>query len=81
MQYQEESYTSKISFLDMESVKKQETYQGRRIKRGLFKSKNGTIINADLNGAYNILRKAIPNAFVDGIEGFGVNPKVLPCNL
>lgn len=81
VQFQEEAYTSKTSFLDMEPIKKQETYQGKRIKRGLFKSKNGTIINADLNGAYNILRKAIPNAFADGIEGFGVNPKVLHCNL
>ena len=31
-------------------------------------------INADVNGSYNILRKAISNAFADGIEGFAVNP-------
>ena len=50
-------------------------YIGRRVSRGLFKSKNGTIINADVNGAYNILKKAIPNALqVDGIEGIGLYP-------
>lgn len=35
------------------------------------------IINADVNGSYNIMRKAIPNAFANGIEGLGVNPIVL----
>jgi putative transposase len=34
-------------------------------------------INADVNGSYNILRKAIPNAFANGIEGLGVNPVVI----
>ena len=50
---------------------------GRRVKRGLFVSKNGIKINADVNGAYNIMKKAIPNAFANGIEGFGVHPSVL----
>ena len=59
----EESYTSKCSFLDNEDICKHENYLGKRIKRGLFKSNNGTIINADLNGALNILKKEIPNAF------------------
>jgi putative transposase len=40
----------------------------------LYKSRNGTLVNADLNGGYNILRKAVPNAFVEGIEGLGVIP-------
>lgn len=53
----EESYTSKTSFLDREPIQKQETYKGKRIKRGLFKSANGTKVNADLNGALNIIRK------------------------
>lgn len=73
---QEESYTSKCSFLDNEPVKKHNTYLGKRIKRGLFKAKN-RIINADLNGALNILRKAIPNAFRNGIEGIVVSPSYL----
>ena len=55
----EEAYTSKCSFLDNEPMKKQEEYLGKRIKRGLFKSANGTIINADVNGALNIIRKAV----------------------
>ena len=55
----EESYTSKCSFLDNEEVCKHEKYLGERIKRGLFKSKEGKIINADLNGSLNILKKVI----------------------
>ena len=53
----EESYTSKCSFLDNESVEKHEIYMGKRIKRGLFQSSDGTLINADVNGAYNIMKK------------------------
>jgi putative transposase len=33
------------------------TFSGQRVKRGLYKSSNGTLVNADANGAYNILRK------------------------
>jgi len=65
----EESYTSKCSFFDQEEIKYHKTYRGERISRGLFRTSNGKIINADVNGAYNILRKGIPEAFVDGIEG------------
>lgn len=54
---QEESYTSKCSSLDLESVKKHEEYVGKRIKRGLFRTKNNVKINADINGACNIIRK------------------------
>ena len=60
---QEESYTSKCSFLDNEPVKKHETYLGKRVKRGLFVSSTGRELNADVNGAGNILRKGISNAF------------------
>ncbi|MHA1696824.1 MAG: RNA-guided endonuclease TnpB family protein, partial [Candidatus Helarchaeota archaeon] len=51
-------------------------YKGTRIKRGLFRTFNGKIINADVNAAYNIIKKAVPKAFdkVDGIEAFGVTP-------
>lgn len=73
----EESYTSKCSFLDFEDLKKQENYVGKRVKRGLFISKNGILINADVNGAYNILRKVFPNIFINGIEGLTVNPVVV----
>ena len=53
----EESYTSKCSFLDLESIEHHDDYVGRRVKRGLFKSANGTHINADINGSLNIGRK------------------------
>jgi transposase, IS605 orfB family len=55
---QEESYTSKCSFLDDEEVCKHEIYAGKRVKRGLFRSKNGYEIHADINAAYNIAKKA-----------------------
>ena len=53
----EETYTSKCSFLDNESVEKHDDYMGKRIKRGLFMSSVGTLINADVNGACNIMKK------------------------
>ena len=63
---QEESYTSKASFLDLDFIPvyseeepgKKHHFSGRRIHRGLYKSADGTLINADINGAANILRKA-----------------------
>lgn len=73
----EESYTSKCSFLDQEDIKKHEIYKGKRIKRGLFKSHEGKLINADVNGAYNILRKVVPNVFTNGIEGVAVHPIII----
>lgn len=69
-----EAYTSKCSFLDSEEIKKHTTYSGKRIKRGLFKTNKGLIINADVNGSFNILKKAFPNAFADGIQDLAVNP-------
>ena len=61
----EESYTSKASFLDNDEIpvyKEDNTdkyyFSGRRVKRGLYRSSDGTCINADINGAANILRKA-----------------------
>ncbi len=74
----EESYTSKCSFLDKESIEKHEKYGGKRISRGLFKTSKGILINADVNGAYNIMKKAFPNAVsVDGIEAFGLMPQII----
>jgi len=70
----EESYTSKCSFLDMEPIEKHETYQGKRVSRGMFRSSTGKKINADVNGSYNIIRKVIPNAFIEGIVGLVVVP-------
>jgi putative transposase len=71
----EESYTSKCSFLDGESVCKHERYLGKRVKRGLFVASTGQTINADVNGSYNIIRKVIPEAWAGkGIEGAVVHP-------
>ena len=53
----EESYTSKCDGLCLEKIGKHESYCGKRIKRGLFKSGCNKAVNADVNGAYNILRK------------------------
>ena len=61
---QEESYTSKASALDLDWIpvygEKPEGWEssGRRVKRGLYRSADGTVVNADCNGAYNIGRKA-----------------------
>jgi len=71
---QQESHTSKCSFLDSEPISHQETYKGVRFTRGLFRSANGTILNSHVNGAYNIIRKANPDAFAKGIEGVGLHP-------
>ena len=59
-----EAYTSKCSSLDLEPICKQIEYKGKRVKRGLFKSSKGVIINADINGSLNILRKAVGNDFI-----------------
>ena len=65
---QEESYTSKSSVLDRDELpvydpKQQMSgkFSGQRIHRGLYMSKNGTAINADVNGSANILRKGKQN--------------------
>lgn len=72
----EESYTSKASFLDRDPLP---TYQkgessfhvfsGKRIERGLYRAKDGRLINADCNGSANIIRKVAPDAFgAEGVE-------------
>jgi putative transposase len=69
-----EEYKSKCYFQDNEPLGKKDSYQSRRIKRRLFRLRNGTLINADVNGSLNIIRKAFPNAFVEGILGVVVPP-------
>ena len=72
----EESYSSKGSLIDGDYLpvynkEKEEAYEfsGRRISRGQYKTKDGIILNADVNGAGNIIRKAFPDAF-DKIEDY-----------
>ena len=70
----EESYTSKASFLDRDPLpvrgkgeSEKHTFSGKRLTRGLYQASNGRYINADINGATNIIRKVAPDAF--GSEG------------
>ena len=62
---QEESYTSKASFFDRDDIPvynadnpKDYSFSGTRVKRGLYKTKNNKYLNADINGALNILKKS-----------------------
>lgn len=71
----EESYTSKVDSLALEELKKHDNYKGRRVKRGLFQSSCGKLINADINGSINILRKVIGDGKILFNRGFGYNPK------
>ncbi|MEZ2224690.1 RNA-guided endonuclease InsQ/TnpB family protein [Microcoleus sp.] len=78
---QEESYTSRSSFLGLDPIpvygktEKEPVFTGKRIKRGLYKTSIGQLINSDINASYNILRKAIPNAFSNGIGSCVVQPR------
>lgn len=66
---QEESHTSKCSFLDNESVKHHENYIGKRTSRGLFRTEKGYVINADVNAGLNIIRKSNPEAISSYLLG------------
>ncbi len=72
---QEESYTSKASFLDLDEMPVHNadnpytgTFSGRRIHRGLYRASDGRTVNADLNGAANILRKSSQNFDLEGLS-------------
>lgn len=58
-----ESHTSKCSFLDDEDICHYDEYMGKRKKRGLFVSSVGCMLNADINGAANILRRGLGKTF------------------
>lgn len=62
---QEESYTSKASFFDMNIIPEYKekdnieySFSGKRVRRGMYKTLKGYILNADVNGALNILKKS-----------------------
>lgn len=62
---QEESYTSKASFFDMDIIPEYKekdnieySFSGKRVRRGMYKTLKGYILNADVNGALNILKKS-----------------------
>ena len=74
----EESYTSKASFLDYDEIPNYKDeikpkFSGKRVKRGLYKSSTRKI-NADVNGAYNIMAKENPNYIISKREQLGFNP-------
>ena len=73
----EESYTSGTSFIDGEMPEKKFYDKSRRVYRGLFKADTGEYINADVNGAYQIMKKVFPDAFADGIDGYMKHPIIV----
>jgi putative transposase len=83
---QEESYTSKSDALALDNLpkynkkdNKKHSFLGKRVKRGLYQSSIGKLINADINGAINILRKVIGDGFVQNLvnKGYVFNPEVI----
>ena len=73
-----EWYTSKVSALDLEPICKRKKYAGERINRGLFKTKNNILINADVNACLNIMRKVIGDDFIQNLADIRcwLSPKV-----
>lgn len=79
---QEESYTSKTDALALESIEHHETYMGSRKKRGLFQSSTNKLVNADQNGALNILRKFLGDvAYIEATKDWEIpaTPHVVNC--
>src|SRR5207245_1581345 len=80
---QEESYTSQASFLDGDfiptygKVEEEPIFSGKRLKRGLYRAGSGKKFNADVNGSYNIMRKAAPDALAQGSRGCVDHPSRL----
>lgn len=79
----EESFTSKASALDgdvLPTKRGEHNFSGKRIKRGLYRTKDKTLINADANAALNIMRKVGVSLKVrsDRLKGFVVTPESLP---
>ena len=76
----EEAYTSRASALDNDPLpqyvqgERPPAFSGRRIHRGLYKSRNGKLLNADVNGSMNIVRKVIPDVYDQGIGGLPCSP-------
>lgn len=73
----EEAYTSKASFIDGDPIEKQDSFSGERVRRGLYRSKTGRLLNADVNGSLNILRKEVRNVVIPADRGFVFNPYIL----
>ncbi len=85
VEVQEESYTSKASFVDLDPIpiyksnnETEHIFSGKRVgkRNRLYRTKYGRKICADVNGSYNILRKSRPDAFskAKGVAGYVVHP-------
>ncbi len=83
VEVREESYTSQASFVDLDAIPDykpnddtEHVFSGKRIgkRNRLYRTKDGRKICADVNGAYNILRKSKPDAFAKGTAGYVVHP-------
>ena len=70
-----EAYTSKCSFIDNEKICQHKTYYGKRIKRGLFESKYGHKLNANINGSFNIMRLGIQKCNCDVLNVVPANKR------
>lgn len=70
--FQEESHTSRCDHLAGERIGHHAVYSGKRLKRGLFQSAAGQLINADVNGAIGIGIKAVGNVFLERLLDTGV---------
>ncbi len=77
----EESYTSQSSCLDGDDLPKygenKTIFSGKRVTRGLYKTRENKLLNADVNGSFNIMKKVIPDVFDQGIKGLPFNPVVV----
>ncbi len=78
---QEESYTSTASFLDHDTIPlwngthQEGSFSGKRVKRGLYRVSDNRVLNADVNGAANILRKSNHRLDVERVaRGLWANP-------
>ena len=74
----EESYTSQSSVLDGDYLPKhgdkKPKFKGKRIARGLYRTHKNKLLNPDVNGSFNIIKKVIPDVFDQGIKGLPFNP-------
>ena len=75
---QEESYTSRASFLDNDPIPtyqanqaEKPVFSGTRVARSWYRAKDGTILHADINGSYNILRKRSSDPRASGARSSG----------
>ena len=77
----EEAYTSQASALEQDKLPKygeeKPKFKGKRVSRGLYKTGGNKLLNADINGSLNIIRKVIPDVIDQGVRGLPFNPVVL----